>query len=356
MRVLSILFYILSLVPLQAQNTPCQQPVNTFIFNQYRSQMQSQNSDYQRLNIGKNFLQSYCLTTSQVKELCGLFGEDYVRLEFAKLAYVRTIDRSNYYEVFNSFMYFSTVFTLYDHIKAVQNSQTIQQPNVLTFPEYSYPSAESSSNNRNCQYPMAENDFYLQAQQVAALNNDTDRSNRLSQIAANNCLTVAQIMKFSSLLSQENNRLVFLKRAYDRCYDIDHYPATVQVFNHMPNRSNLMNYVAQQNQTTTTPPSEAPCQLSEAEYKQVHDMIKDESFDNARLNTAKTLLQQKKCFTTEQITGLAKLFPFSSSKMKFLREAYQYTTDKENFYNIAQVLRFNSEKEELRKIIKDGGN
>lgn len=94
------------------------------------------------------------------------------------------------------------------------------------------------------------------------------------------------------------------------------------------------------------------CRVSSSTFNQVFGQIKAERFDQKKLNTAKRLLRQHRCFRTTQIKKLVRLFPFSATRMKFLRNAYQYTTDKSNYYNIASELTFANEKKELKKMMK----
>ncbi|OJJ16649.1 hypothetical protein BKI52_32580 [marine bacterium AO1-C] len=94
------------------------------------------------------------------------------------------------------------------------------------------------------------------------------------------------------------------------------------------------------------------CSVSSSTFNQVYGQIKGENFDKKKLNTANRLLRQHRCFTTAQVKKLVKLFPFSATRMKFLRSAYQYTVDKSNYYDIASELSFSKEKKELKKMMR----
>lgn len=60
-----------------------------------------------RMNVAKQYLESNCLTTAQVKQLAPLFTFEGDRLEFVKAAYPKVADRANYWKL-NSVFTFSS--------------------------------------------------------------------------------------------------------------------------------------------------------------------------------------------------------------------------------------------------------
>ena len=65
--------------------------------------MERENFDDARLLYAKRLMDDSYLSAEQVKELARFFSFDNSRLEFAKYAYSRTIDRQNFSVVCNAF-------------------------------------------------------------------------------------------------------------------------------------------------------------------------------------------------------------------------------------------------------------
>lgn len=61
-----------------------------------------------RMNVAKQFLESNCLTTAQVKQLAPLFTFEGDRLEFVKAAYPKVADRANYWKLNSAFTFSSS--------------------------------------------------------------------------------------------------------------------------------------------------------------------------------------------------------------------------------------------------------
>ncbi len=69
-----------------------------------------------KLNIFKQALTYNYFTSGQVRELMNLFWFENTKLEVAKLAYPKTIDKNNYYTLNNEFSFSSSVNELGDYI------------------------------------------------------------------------------------------------------------------------------------------------------------------------------------------------------------------------------------------------
>ena len=57
--------------------------------------------------------------------------------------------------------------------------------------------------------------------------------------------------------------------------------------------------------------------------------------------------------TTYQIKQIIQLFSFSKVKLELAKYAYDYTTDKNNYYKVADVLSFEYDKRELINYINN---
>jgi hypothetical protein len=72
-------------------------------FTGIKSMMASERNEQKRLVIAEKAIDENGLSSIQVKEMALLFGNESTRLEFAKYAYGKTVDKNNYILVCNTF-------------------------------------------------------------------------------------------------------------------------------------------------------------------------------------------------------------------------------------------------------------
>lgn len=85
-------------------------------FTALKNSVNNQSFDSSKLNVAKQAIGSNNLTAAQVKELVGLFDFESSKLEIAKYAYSRTVDKNNYYQVNDAFTYSSSADDLSSYI------------------------------------------------------------------------------------------------------------------------------------------------------------------------------------------------------------------------------------------------
>ena len=84
----------------------------------------------------------------------------------------------------------------------------------------------------------------------------------------------------------------------------------------------------------------------------MYNTLKKESFDETRLSLAKTMVSNNR-MAAHQIKRLAESFSFDSNKLTFLKYAYTYCIDQQNYYECVDVLSFSSDKENLLRYINN---
>lgn len=70
-----------------------------------------------KITLAKQVLRSNCVSTDQVVEVMGLFTFEENKLEFAKMAYSKTVDNQNYYKVNDAFTYSSSIDELNEFLE-----------------------------------------------------------------------------------------------------------------------------------------------------------------------------------------------------------------------------------------------
>lgn len=120
-------------------------------------------------------------------------------------------------------------------------------------------------------------------------------------------------------------------------------PAAVPHGNHQP---------APHATPAAVPPAKRPAIVATGhEVAAMVDQLTRESFDNNRLDLAKTMVDNK-MLTTDQVISLARTITFASTQLDFLKYAYHRCADPENYYRAASILKYSSDRETLLEYIK----
>jgi hypothetical protein len=83
--------------------TTCQYPMEWSSFKSAKETIGKASFEETKLSTAKSILNSNCVSSDQVTEICKLFGFEASKLDFAKAAYTRTTDPGNYFKVNNVF-------------------------------------------------------------------------------------------------------------------------------------------------------------------------------------------------------------------------------------------------------------
>ena len=81
------------------------QPMSDRMFLAAKEAIRKEGFDKDKLAVAKQIISTNNIYSSQVKELLQLFSFDDYKLDFAKYAYARTIDRNNYFIVYDAFAF-----------------------------------------------------------------------------------------------------------------------------------------------------------------------------------------------------------------------------------------------------------
>lgn len=298
-----------------------------------------------------------CVSAQQVKQLAILLMNDVDKLEFSKTAYRNTVDKDNFYDVYDAFSYFSTVFKLHDYVllqrNAITNTQIVTNP-IATYPVYNYPDYNSYLGITGCSYPIDEASFL---NTYTAYRNgrmaDNSKVIAIKDIISTTCLSTSQVMKLASIVNDESMRLDILKHGHLRVYDRANYKMAGQLLTINSYKFDFENMINGISSTTTTTTITNVCTVSTTEMDDIQKTLKNISFDNTKLSTAKTIVAAKKCFTVSQIVTIANLFSFDDSKLDFVKYAYDFCSDKSNYYKATEAFYYDSYKNDLLKYIEN---
>ncbi len=331
----------------------CVTPVSNIVYQQLFASLKSRQDETQKLNMAKRIARENCMTTDQVKKIAEIFENDYNRLAYVQLAYDNTTDKDNFYEIYNSFTYFSNVFRLHDYVMESRGTKSpvVDQPNadVMSFPNLDYPDYRKYFGKIGCKNIITDQDFNNLAERVFKENTEERKLTAAVNISAFNCLQTSQAMKIASLLQNESSRLDYLQKTYHKVFDPDNYKFAMQLFTSDNSKKEFNNLIGGNPGTVIT--TDPPCEVSAQDFAAMKSQISRQSFINTKLNLAKQSIKSKNCFKTAQIIELIALFPYSDSKMEIAKFAYDYTTDRENYVKVADSFTFSKDKDDFLKFL-----
>ena len=88
------------------------------------------------------------------------------------------------------------------------------------------------------------------------------------------------------------------------------------------------------------------------DFEQAKKAISDNGFDDTRLSMAKQIVSSN-CMDSNQIAAIVKVISFDASKLDFAKYAYDFCTDKNNYYKVVNTFSFSTSKEELNDYIQN---
>ncbi|MEO5570142.1 MAG: DUF4476 domain-containing protein [Bacteroidia bacterium] len=96
---------------------PYYMPMSNYDFDNLRQSIDSKSFESTRMEIAKQVVSQRYVSTLQVKELMDLLTFESSKLELAKFAFDKTVDKENYFRVNDAFTFESSIRELDDYIK-----------------------------------------------------------------------------------------------------------------------------------------------------------------------------------------------------------------------------------------------
>jgi hypothetical protein len=100
------------------------------------------------------------------------------------------------------------------------------------------------------------------------------------------------------------------------------------------------------------PKEEVKKPMTSSSFRELINNLKNEPFSSGKLNILKDAVRGN-YFTSEQVVDILSVFDFEKDKLESAKMLYPKVVDKNNFFKVYSVFKFNSDKEELRKWIDD---
>lgn len=356
MKKIIALILLTAVATLVFPQNDCSQPLSGRQFQQRYQQIKNSTTESSRFQLASQLVKSLYFSSEQIKEISLLFENDNTRLQFAKLAYNNTTDKENFYEVYDAFIYYSAVFRLHDFISNnsdESNNESIADEEIkIKFPNYNYPEFKNYRGQKKCDRYISDNQFNYIAKQINATDDEQIKLSKANRLIQKNCVPTAYLMRIGSLFASENNKYEFAKIGLKSVYDIDQYIEMKQIFSTPRSRSNFADFLANEQSTTNGQIAVANCHITDSEYNQIINSLKNESFNSAKLQAAKYIIETKKCLSAIQLKGIIELFSYENSRLEIAMYGYDFTKNKDDYYIIvSEALGFESSKRKLLNYI-----
>lgn len=311
------------------------------------SVMAGQSNDQNKLNNGITSFSQHCFTANQIKLMAMLFQDEQIRLDFCKMAYPRTFDRDNFYDVYDAFQTFSHALKLYNYVQNYSETAPLEQiPTniVLTYPNYIYPDYNGYHGLSGCTEPVNNQFFDELAQTLSTYQSDDELLHATDVLLKDVCLSITQAMKLGSFFKSEILRMTFFKNTFPALFDQENYGSVQQCFSGESLKKEWTAYCL----VILYP--KPLCTVTEEGLKNMIKRIDDANFADDQLAIVR-LLNKDWCFSTAQVKRIMEEFSFPENKLDAAEILYEKCTDKQNYSQLAGSFSFPSYEEDFRKLI-----
>lgn len=242
-----------------------------------------------------------------------------------------------------------------------------------------------SLNAQNCYTPMQTRDFTMEYARLSQTGGGLDQSIR--KFTADNCLSASQVSQLSGLYAYEQERYNYALYAYPLVVDPQNFGTVADAMYNQFSRQRLLDYIAANPLTPFAPPvpvyvptpqpepvpnywyEPVPVQppvvvyvpgytgrvgcsvpMTSSEFSMALNSINSSSFENTKLQVALQIASNR-CFTTEQVSAVMRVFSFESNKFEFAKAAFLRTYDIDNYHTVSQGFGFSSSTSALMDYI-----
>jgi len=195
-----------------------------------------------------------------------------------------------------------------------------------------------------------------------------------------NCMEAAQIAELVKLFDYSTDQLELAKFSYQYTYDTKNYDLVVNALSHDYNKPKLLDVIGTStgsSTTTTVPVNETTTTttvveekvivsgtnntttttggcytpMADADFQTAKKSIESKSFEDSRLTLAKQIMKNK-CLSVQQVKEIMLLFSFEQTRLDFAKLAYDYTSDRDNYYQLNDAFTFESSIDELNTYLE----
>lgn len=102
---------------------------------------------------------------------------------------------------------------------------------------------------------------------------------------------------------------------------------------------------------TSAPAAGCSLPMSAAEFNKMKQSVEAKPFSDTKMSTAKVATKNA-CLSLNQVKEICKLFSMDDDKLTYAKYAYDYCTEKSNYYQVGDVFSFSSSSEDLNAFLE----
>lgn len=91
---------------------------------------------------------------------------------------------------------------------------------------------------------------------------------------------------------------------------------------------------------------------SDSDVSQIISLMEQDPFDDTRMHYAKGFVKKNRLLSTEQIRRIAAAFSYDKARLPFVKYAYDYCADKENYSALGNVFAEKASKDSFADFLK----
>lgn len=246
----------------------CAGPLNTILFQAEERKVRNQTTEAGKIITAQQLSANHCLTSVQIKTLCGDIFQERDRLAFAEYAYPRCYDPANFTVVYAAFYSDANVQELNRFVTAygagTGTTGYNTNPNNGNNGYNNNPNNGGYNNNNNggynnnnngggyvpgyngpygCPMPMNSGDFNTAKESIRSKSFESTKLEIAKQITDANCFTAQQIKELVMVFEFEATKLEYAKYAFPHCYDKNNYYKVNDAFTFEASMTELSSFV-----------------------------------------------------------------------------------------------------------------
>ncbi len=341
-------------------------PMDAVSFSSMKDFVDMHNGDDKKMEALNSIAKINSFSTAQVLSLSSSLVSPDAKLEFAKLAYPRTVDRLNYGAIAGSLNRRSKR-KLDRYIVHLMAGRDINGVEIAATSPTSHGNQLIEKTDANISQNVVPEDchiideerYTLLKKRIVADNTQDVNQNFIKSTVEHNCFTSEQVLKIVKLLKTPKAKLDFAKMAYPRTTDRANYSMVAGSLKSKSRRA-LDKYIVRLMATAIAEkPQVAPTGNDEHEiiakdgkdYKaldetllvSIKEFVEAHPGDHAKLEALSKIMSDN-YFTSLQIAELTGLFESENAKLEFAKNAYSRTLDKGTYNLVMNSLNSSSQK------------
>jgi hypothetical protein len=188
---------------------------------------------------------------------------------------------------------------------------------------------------------------------LGAERNEAQQLRRAVELAARHRLSSLQVKAIAARLNDDGARLEFATAAYPLTVDPENYYEVYDAFKTFSKVMRLHDWIRERARPPGAPVVVVHETVSDEEARGIVQALRKESFDQTRDKLARQILSSsRKRFLAAQIKAMLKCFDFEATRLELAKFAYDYTLDREQYFQVNDALEFAGSRESLSQYIR----